>query len=155
MRRPAVLFFDSNESMLDLGGMKPQVTEAFGGREDLMALWFSKMLLYSLVDTITSNYHDFGSIGAACMQMIAEEHGIKLDGAKARSAMAAMKTIPAYPDVPPGLRKMKEAGFRMFTLTNSAAPVIASQVKTAGIEQYFDGRLTAEGLNVYKPHPRT
>lgn len=155
MRRPEVLFFDSNESMLDLGGMKPQVTQAFGGREDLMALWFSKMLLYSLVDTVTSNYHDFGSIGAACMQMTAEEHGIKLDEAEAGSAMAAMKTIPAHPDVPPGLRKMKEAGFRMFTLTNSAAPVIASQVKAAGIEQYFDGRLTTEGLNVYKPHPRT
>jgi 2-haloacid dehalogenase len=155
MRRPEVLFFDSNETMLDLAGMKPQVTEAFGGREDLMALWFSKMLLYSLVDTVTSNYHDFGSIGAACMQMTAEEHGVKLDSAKAATAMSAMKTIPAHPDVPPGLKNMKEAGFRMYTLTNSAAPVIASQVKTAGIEQYFDGRLTTEGLNIFKPHPRT
>jgi hypothetical protein len=41
MRRPEVLFFGSNESMPDLTGMKPQVTEAFGGSEDLMALWFS------------------------------------------------------------------------------------------------------------------
>ena len=30
-----------------------------------------------------------------------------------------------------------------------------SQVKNAGIAQYFDGLLTVEGLNVYKPHPRT
>jgi 2-haloacid dehalogenase len=43
----------------------------------------------------------------------------------------------------------------LYTLTSSAAPVIASQVKHAGIEQYFDGRLTTEGLNIYKPHPRT
>jgi 2-haloacid dehalogenase len=153
--RPEVLFFDSNESMLDLGGMKPQVTEAFEGREDLMSLWFSTMLLYSLVDTVTSNYHDFGTIGAACMQMVAEGHGIRLDKTKAGKAMSAMKSIPAHPDVPPGLKKMKEAGFRMYTLTNSAAPVIESQLKNAGIEQYFDGRLTTEGLNVYKPHPRT
>jgi hypothetical protein len=33
MQRPKILFFDSNESMLDLGGMKPQVTEAFDGRD--------------------------------------------------------------------------------------------------------------------------
>jgi hypothetical protein len=39
----------------------------------------------------------------------------------------------------------------MYTLTNSAAPVIESQVKTAGIEHCFDGRLTTEGLNIYKP----
>ena len=81
MQRPEVLFFDSNESMLDLSGMKPQVTEAFGGREDLMTLWFSTMLMYSLVDTVTSNYHDFGTIGAACMQMVAPERtGILLTG---------------------------------------------------------------------------
>jgi len=67
-----VLFFDINETTLDMGGMKPQVTEAFGGREDLMALWFSTMLYHSLVDTVTSNYHDFGAIGAACKQMVAE-----------------------------------------------------------------------------------
>ena len=104
MKRPQVLFFDSNESMLDLSGMKPQVTEAFGGREDLMTIWFSTMLLYSLVDTVVSNYHDFGTIGAACMQMVAQEHGVKLDKKKAATAMAAMKTIPAHPDVPPGLK---------------------------------------------------
>jgi 2-haloacid dehalogenase len=100
--RPEVLFFDSNESMLDLSGMKPQVTEAFDGREDLMALWFSTMLYHSLVDTVTSNYHDFGTIGAACMQMVAEGHGIRLDKKKAGKAMAAMKTIPAHLDVPIG-----------------------------------------------------
>jgi 2-haloacid dehalogenase len=155
MKRPEVLFFDSNESMLDLNGMKPQVTKAFGGNEDLMTDWFSTMLFYSLVDTVVSNYHDFGTIGAACMQMVAADHGVKLDKQKAATAMAAMKTIPAHPDVPPGLKKMKDAGFRMYTLTNSAAAVISAQVKNAGIEQYFDGRLTTEGLNIYKPHPRT
>jgi 2-haloacid dehalogenase len=155
MKRPELLFFDSNESMLDLSDMKPQVTEAFGGREELMSYWFSTMLLYSLVDTVVSNYHDFGTIGAACMQMVAQEHGVKLDKQKAATAMAAMKTLAAHPDVPPGLEKMKAAGFRMYTLTNSSAPVIASQVKHAGIEQYFDGRLTTQALNIYKPHPRT
>ena len=155
MKRPEVLFFDSNESMLDLNGMRSQVTDAFGGDDSLMANWFSTMLLYSLVDTVVSNYHDFGSIGAACMQMVAAEHGVKLDEQKATIAMAAMKTIPAHPDVPPGLKKMKDAGLRMYTLTNSAAAVIGSQVKHAGIEKYFDGRLTTEGLNIYKPHPRT
>jgi 2-haloacid dehalogenase len=155
MRRPEALFFDSNESMLDLRGMKPQVKEAFNGRDDLMALWFSTMLFHSQVDTVTANYHDFGTIGAACMQMVAEGHGIKLDKEKAKKAMAAMKTLPAHPDVPPGLKKMKEAGFRMYTLTNSAALVMESQVKNAGIGQYFDGKLSVEGLNIYKPHPRT
>lgn len=155
MRRPEVLFFDINESLLDLGGMKPQVTEAFGGREELMALWFSTMLHHSLVDTVTCNFHDFGTIGAACLQMVADGHGIKLGKAEAEKAMAAMKTLPPHPDVPTGLRKMKEAGFRMYPLTNSAAAAMESQIKHAAIDQYFDGWLSIESLNAYKPHPRT
>ena len=50
---------------------------------------------------------------------------------------------------------MKGAGFRMYTLTNSPGPVMESQVNNAGIAQYFDDLLTVDGLNVYKPHPRT
>jgi len=74
---------------------------------------------------------------------------------EAQNAVAAIRSIPPYPDVPPGLKKMKDAGFRMYTLTNSPGQVMESQGKNAGIAQYFDGLLTVEGLNVYKPHPRT
>ena len=138
-KRPKVLFFDSNESMLDLAGMKPQVTAAFEGNEALMSLWFTTMLHYSLVDTVTSNYHDFGTIGAACMQMVADSNGIKLDIAKAKKAMLAMKSLPTHPDVIPALKKMKAAGFKMYTLTNSSQAVMEAQMTYAGIKKYFDG----------------
>lgn len=154
-KRPKVLFFDSNETMFDLKGMKPQVTAAFNGRDELMALWFATMLHYSLVDTVVSNYHSFGEIGAACMQMIAEGNGINLDLNKAKKAMQAMKTLPVHPDIPEGLKKLKAHGFKLYTFTNSASMVIESQVKSAHIDHYFNGRLTTEGLNIYKPHPRT
>jgi 2-haloacid dehalogenase len=153
--RPAALFFDSNETMLDLNAMKPAVAKAFGGRDDLMSLWFTTMLQHSLVDTVTCDYHDFGTIGTACMQMVAQGHGIKVTKKEAQDAVAAIRSIPPHPDVPPGLKKMKGAGFPMYTLTNSPGPVMESQVKNAGIAQYFDGLLTVDGLNVYKPHPRT
>jgi len=84
------------------------------------------MLQYSLVDTLLSNYHDFGKIGAACMKMVSEGNGMKLDMGKATKAMQAMKTLPAHPDVPPGLKKLKDHGFKLYTLTNSVEAVIGS-----------------------------
>jgi 2-haloacid dehalogenase len=153
--RPKVLFFDSNETMLDLSAMKPAVTKAFGGRDDLMSIWFATMLQHSLVDTVTCDYHDFGTIGAACMQMVAQGHGIEVSHEDARAALAAMKSLPPYPDVPPGLKKMKDAGFRMFPLTNSATAVMEAQMEHAGIASYFEGRFSVQELNIYKPHPRT
>src|SRR5262249_38266497 len=67
MKRPKILFFDVNETLLDLGGMKTSVAKALNGRADLLPLWFTTMLQYSLVDTVGDNYDDFGEIGAATM----------------------------------------------------------------------------------------
>ncbi len=153
--RPEALFFDSNETMLDLSVMAPAVADALGGRDDLMSLWFATMLQHSLVDTVTSNYHDLGAIGAACLQMVAEGHGIGLSSADARKAVSVMRTLPAHPDVPSALQKLKSAGFRMYALTNSAGTLMEAQLEHAGIAHYFDGRLSVDALNVYKPHPRT
>lgn len=47
--RPKVLFFDVNETLLDLTKVKKEVGKALSGREDLLSLWFTTMLQYSLV----------------------------------------------------------------------------------------------------------
>lgn len=54
--RPKVLFFDVNETLLDLSQVKAQVAEALEGRDDLLALWFTTMLQYSLVMTTRGQY---------------------------------------------------------------------------------------------------
>ncbi len=56
MTKPKVLFFDVNETLLALAPLKVSVGAALGGREDLLPLWFTTMLHYSLVDTLTDNY---------------------------------------------------------------------------------------------------
>jgi 2-haloacid dehalogenase len=53
---PKLLVFDVNETLLDLSAMKERVAEALGGRGDLLPLWFTTMLQYSLVSTVGDNY---------------------------------------------------------------------------------------------------
>jgi hypothetical protein len=49
------------------------VTKALGGEEELVGLWFSTMLHYSHVDTLTGNDHPFPEIGVAALRMVAEK----------------------------------------------------------------------------------
>ncbi|WP_218943580.1 hypothetical protein [Exilibacterium tricleocarpae] len=79
MVKPKVIIFDVNETLLDLAPLRRVVGETIDGREDLLPLWFSTMLHYSLVDTLTNNYQDFGQIGAAALVMVAEKHGITVE----------------------------------------------------------------------------
>jgi len=77
-RRPKVLFLDVNETLLDLGPLKKSVGAVLGGKKELLSLWFTTMLQYSLVNTVADRYEHFTVIGSAALQMGASNHGITI-----------------------------------------------------------------------------
>ena len=106
MPRPKVILFDVNETLLDLTPVKASVGTALGGRPELAPLWFTTLLQYSLVATVADQYLDFGEIGAACLRMVAKNHGIDLSEDAARSAVAPMRSLPPHADVIPALKDL-------------------------------------------------
>jgi 2-haloacid dehalogenase len=154
MKRPTVLFFDVNETLLDLKAMRTSVAQALGGRTDLLPLWFTTMLQYSLVATVGDHYNDFGEIGAAALMMLARNNQVTLSQEGAHSAMLAMRSLPPHPDVAPALGDLKQEGFRMVTLTNSSQAAVDAQIKNSGLEELFEARLSVEEVRLFKPHRR-
>ena len=152
MDRPVTLFLDVNETLLDLAPLKKTVGEALGGREDLIPLWFTTMLQHSLVATVSDRFEDFAAIGIAAMQMIAKNHGIDLSIEVGRAAIKPILSLPAHPDVVPALQKLHQAGFQIYTLTNSSNAGVKSQMASANLDQYLTGRLSVEDVAMYKPH---
>ncbi|MFG0298224.1 MAG: haloacid dehalogenase type II [Phycisphaerales bacterium JB047] len=150
--RPACLFFDVNETLLDLTAMKASVAEALGGRPDLLSLWFTTMLQYSLVSSAGGQYEDFGVIGAAAMRMVARNNGIELTEAASKEAIRPILSLPPHPDVRDGLARLKAAGYRMVTLTNSSNKGVEAQMEHAGLTDMFEARLSVEDVQMYKPH---
>ena len=152
MTRPEVIFFDVNETLLDLTPLVASVGEALGGRPELAPLWFTTLLQYSLVATVADRYSDFGEIGAACLRMVARNHGIELDERAAQRHLAPMRSLPPHPDVMPALERLRTAGFRLATLTNSSTAAVADQMRNAGLAGFFESSLSVEEVGLYKPH---
>lgn len=149
------VFFDINETTLDLAPLKKSIGEVLGGREDLLPLWFTTLLQYSLVDTLTDNYHDFAEVGVAALMMIAEKQGINLERAKAEHAVRGPFTrMPPHPDVIPAMEELSVAGFRLFALANSSADVLTAQFENAGIAKYFERVISVEEVKAFKPDQR-
>lgn len=69
---PKVIFFDVNETLLNLEPLKESVTEVLGGRKELVKLWFTTMLQYSLVATVGDHYRNFDETGTATLRMVAQ-----------------------------------------------------------------------------------
>ncbi|MBU2939998.1 haloacid dehalogenase type II [Lacinutrix sp. C3R15] len=151
--RPKVLFFDVNETLLDLTAMKDSVGKILGNRSDLLPLWFTTMLQYSLVSTVGRQYNDFGIIGAAALQMVASNNGITLTEDQAKEAiLGPIRSLPAHPEVKAALQKLKDAGYKLVSFTNSSNKGVETQFTNAGLLEYFDQRLSIEDMGKFKPH---
>lgn len=156
MSRPKVIIFDVNETLLDLAPLKTSVGKALNGREDLLPLWFSTMLHYSLVETLSGSYHGFGEIGTAALMMVAQSQGIELEYAEAQEAVVTpLNSLPPHADVVAGLQALKANGFRIVSLTNSSAQGVEAQFRNAGLTKLVEKRYSVESVKKFKPHPDT
>ena len=62
--------------------------------------------------------------------------------------------MPVHADVPPGLKQLKDAGFRLITLSNSPQGVQIAQLTHAGIEGHFESLLSVDLVRRFKPAPQ-
>ena len=146
-----VLFFDVNETLLDLSEVRNSVAEALEGGDEVVSLWFEMMLHYSLVANASDEYHNFGDIGAAVLQMLAEQRGIAMNAETAREVLQPIRTTPPHPEVPEALKRLKKHGYRLAALTNSPRDGMEQQLNSAGISSYFERQFSVEDIGLYKP----
>jgi 2-haloacid dehalogenase len=147
--RPLIVF-DVNETLLDLTTMEPIFARILGNPED-MRLWFANLIMYSAALTVAGCYVPFTDIGAAVMKMLADTRGIRITDADKRELTERFSTMPPYPEVPPALRKLRAAGFRLFTLTDNLLEVQTRQLEHGGIADLFERRFSADGVKHHKP----
>jgi 2-haloacid dehalogenase len=127
-----LIVFDVNETLLDLGTMEPIFQRIFGDKS-AMRLWFANLIMYSAALTVARCYVPFTDIGAAVMKMLADTRGIKIDDKDKKELTEKFSTMPPHPEVPAALRKLREAGFRLFTLTDNLLEVQTRQLEHGGI----------------------
>jgi 2-haloacid dehalogenase len=145
-----LIVFDVNETLLDLGTMEPTFERIFGDK-NAMRLWFANLIMYSAALTMAGCYVPFTDIGAAVMKMLADTQRIKIDDADRKELTEKFSTMPPHPEVPAALRN---AGFRLFTLTDNLLEVQTRQLEHGGIVDLFERRFSADGVKHHKPSPQ-
>ncbi len=145
-----ILVFDVNETLLDLNALRPHFERVF---DDGRALdqWFSLLLQYSLVVNVTDAYTDFGTVGRAVLEMLAETRQINLSSADKAALLKGILNLPPHPEVPESLKRLQAAGFRMVTLTNSGSTAVKAQLQNSGLAQYFDESISVDSVRRFKP----
>ena len=147
-----VCVFDVNETLLDLKALDPHFERVFGDAA-VRQEWFGQMIQSAFVSTITGSYSDFGSIGGAALQMTAERHGVELSEDDRNSILTTVPQLPPHPEVREALDRLRDAGLRLATLTNSTQQVADNQMENSGLGEYFGQILSADTVQRLKPAP--
>lgn len=118
VRPPQVLVFDVAESLLDLQTLRPLFERLFGDGA-VADEWFGETILYSESATLTNTYTPFGKLGAGVLRMLGHIHGVGVGEAEVAALGEGLAALASHPDTPDSLRKLKSAGYRLVTLTDS------------------------------------
>jgi 2-haloacid dehalogenase len=145
-----VIAFDVNETLLDLRALDAAFEELLGSAA-LRAQWFAQMLQISFVGGLTGEYVDFSAAQHAALRMLAERGGVTLTPDEMTGIVDRMRSLPAHPEVPGALRRLRDTSLTTVALTNSPPAVASEQLANAGIRPHFDAVMSADSVRRLKP----
>jgi 2-haloacid dehalogenase len=128
---PSVLAFAVNDSLLNIRHLAPLFERLFGDGK-LVNEWYTQLILYSEGITLAGGpYTPFFNLSEAVLRSMGSIHGIPIQYADLVELEKRCATMPAHPDVPARLKQLKDAGFRLVTLSNSPQGAQIIQLKPA------------------------
>lgn len=151
---PSIIVFDVNETLLDITTLHPLFVRLFG-EHTVLREWFAQLVLYSQTMTLSGLYTPFGELGVGALQMTADIHQVTLTEDDIAELKERMSNMPAYADVIPALTRLRKAGFRLVTLTNSASSDSPTPLEKAGLSAFFEHTFSVETVGKFKPAPET
>ena len=119
-----------------------------------MRLWFADLITYSEALTLVGVYVPFTDIGGAVLRMLAATRDITISDADSAELTDRFAAMPPHPEVPAALRRLRDHGFRLFTLTDNTLEISGRQLERAGIIDLFERRFSVdETVRRHKPAP--
>jgi 2-haloacid dehalogenase len=151
MSERPIIVFDVNETLLDLETIRPTFDRIFDDPA-AMRLWFASLITYSEALTLAGVYVPFTDIGAAVLAMLAATRSITITDADAAELTDRFASMPPHPEVPAALRRLRDHGFRLFTLTDNTLEISGRQLEKGGVIDLFERRFSVdERVRRHKP----
>ncbi len=150
------LFFDVGGTILDWSAMPEKMTKFFadtGLKVDGKTFWIpwrTKLFFYMMYNTmIGSGFIPLEELARRATMALAKSLNIALKPADAGGVLPLLGELDVYPDVMPGLQKMRELGYQLVPHTQLSNAVL----KKALLDRFkWDWYFTSETFGAYKPH---
>lgn len=154
----AACVFDAYGTLFDVAGAaRRAAAEPAGGAlakvwPTLAETWRAKQLAYTWLRAVMGHHADFRTITADALDWAMAAEGLE-DPALRDRLLALYDTLPAYPEVPAVLARLRATGLPCAILSNGTTEMLAAATLAAGIAGLIDVTISVEEVGIYKPHP--
>jgi 2-haloacid dehalogenase len=149
---PRVIVFDLIGTLLDLQAMDTHF-ERFFGDAAVRKEWFAQTLQLAMAAVITNSYEDFGVQADTGLEITARRYKVSMLGEEKNLILGTLRKLRPFPDVAKNLQRLRDAGCKLATLTNSTAKAVEAQLTFAGLRDHFDELISADEVRCFKPAP--
>jgi 2-haloacid dehalogenase len=156
MPAPEALAFDMYGTLVDPVGIGKQLERYLPEHAPRIAkVWRRKQLEYTFRLTAMDKYEDFEWVTRKALDYALAAAELELDADQKDELMTGYTDLERFPDVEPGLKRLKEAGHTMVVFSNGAPHMLDALMDAAELHAYFRGFVSVHDVKVYKPSPKT
>lgn len=120
----------------------------------LTDIWRTRQFEYSWLRSLAGRYADFWTITEDALVYAGHALRIELTPPKKRRLMDAYLRLEPWPDTEKGLRRLRDAGIRIITVTNFSRAMLDANAGRARLGTLFDALVSTDTNHTYKPDPR-
>ena len=151
---PATLAFDVYGTLIDTHGVVTRLHESVGDKADEFShIWREKQLEYSFRRGLMRRYETFAVCTSQALDYTSAYLGVGLGADQKAALLAAYRGLPAFDDVKDALVSLKADRHSLYAFSNGTADAVETLLTTAGLRDLFDGVVSVDDRQTFKPNP--
>jgi 2-haloacid dehalogenase len=148
--KPEVVAFDMIETVFSLEIMRERFVP-LGLPESALEAWFAAGLRDAFALAITDQFAPFRSVLKGSLATLLARHQLPFDSQQAGFVLDGMKSLKPHPDAVQAFELLRDAGFRILALSNSAKSATEALLQGGGLASYVERVLSVEEVRFSKP----
>lgn len=149
---------DSYTTLVDVDAQEEALEEYVDGLEHPTAvsqLWRSHYILYSMVANDIEEYRPFDELIDLGLRYALESHGHDVDPEIRETIHRTVyeERLAVFEDVPEGIRRIVDAGYAVYVVSNGSPAMLKHLVEAADLEGTVSDAISADEVETFKPDP--
>ena len=149
-----MLAFDVYGTLIDTQGVVTKIRDFVGDKaEEFSRVWRDKQLEYSFRRGLMRTYETFGVCTIQALDYTCAYLNLELTTDQKAELLDEYRGLPAFDDVKESLEGLKTDGHALYAFSNGTADAVETLLVAAGIRNLFDGVVSADDRQTFKPNP--